>query len=68
MKVFRKILIKDRLPEQGKQVITIDSKGNSMVYRRFSGHWNMSQIENNHPLEYWLEECELSEMNQSDND
>ena len=58
-KIFKKIPIKERLPEEGKNVITIDDKGNAIVYRRFGDTWNMPELENNHPIEYWLEESDL---------
>ena len=55
--MFKKVSIKDRLPEEGKPVPTIDSEGNVIVYKRFGNTWNMPKLENNHAIEYWLEEA-----------
>ena len=54
--MFKKISIKDRLPKEGTPVPTIDTEGNVIVYKRFGNTWNMPKLENNHAIEYWLEE------------
>jgi hypothetical protein len=59
MNIFKKVSIKDKLPEEGKNVVTIDSKGNGITYKRFGENWNMPLLEDNHPIEYWLEETKL---------
>lgn len=60
--MYRKVKISERLPEEGKPVITIDSKGNAIVYKRTGIGWNMPVLENNHPMEYWLEEVDYLEI------
>jgi len=54
--MYRKVKISERLPEEGKPVITIDSKGNAITYTRTETGWNMPVLENNHPMEFWLDE------------
>lgn len=56
--MYRKIAVTDRLPEDGKEVITIDSEGNAIRYKRFGDSWNMVKIDDNKPIEFWLEEVE----------
>lgn len=56
--MYRKIAVTERLPEDGKEVITIDSEGNAISYKRFGDSWNMVNANNNKPIEFWLEEVE----------
>ena len=42
--MYKKVLISERLPEEGKSVITIDDKGNAIVYKRFGDTWSMPKF------------------------
>lgn len=59
---FKKVLIKDRLPELMKFVTTIDLNDEHRVYRLTEYGWNMRDADgdnstnNNIELVYWLEE------------
>lgn len=59
---YNKIAVKDRLPELGKWVTTIDEANEHRVYRLMEHGWNMRDADginspnNNLPILYWLEE------------
>jgi hypothetical protein len=63
--MYRKVAVSDRLPENGKEVITIDSDGKAISYKRFGDSWNMVNTPNNKPLEYWLEEVEDGSLSEA---
>lgn len=71
--VFVKVSVKDRLPEMGKFVPTIDTAGEIIIYRRLliqtpdveKWYWNMRDCagsnspNNNLPITHWLEETTI---------
>ncbi len=65
---YKKIAITERLPDIGKFVTTIDEANEHRVYRLTEFGWNMRDVDgtnspnNNLPILYWLEETDLSEM------
>lgn len=65
---YKKIAVAERLPDIGKFVTTIDEANEHRVYRLTEFGWNMRDVDgtnspnNNLPILYWLEEIDLSEM------
>jgi hypothetical protein len=63
--MYRKVPVGDRLPEEGKWVVCVDTAGELAVYRRFGAGWNMRDAMgdnspcNNLPITHWLEEADM---------
>lgn len=65
---FKAVSVKERLPEKGTFVTTIDKANEHRVYQLTDHGWNMRDADgmnspnNNLPITHWLEEVDLSEQ------
>ena|ERR1035437_2216893 len=60
--MYEKVLIKDRLPEIGIPIATIDSEGNIFTFIRTKSGWRMPKLNDNYPIEFWLEEIDMTKI------